>query len=122
MCLPVTGIELPGRLYFIMDFSRDGKRLAVGSNAGVLTIHDVDSGEVLRRFAGHKRIRDLAFSPDEKQLWAIGAAGLGIVWDVETAQPLLRLEGGCVRWSSDGQRIFVRSSPEHAEILTVNKP
>ena len=116
-------LPMPGRNYFIMVFSRDGERLFAGSNGGVLTLHDITTGQELKRFIGHRRIANLALSPDETQLLARDSLGRVIVWDVESAQPLIspsdagesnlvwRTAGGSeLDWSPDNQRILVGTS------------
>jgi len=109
-------LPMPGRNYFIMVFSRDGERLFAGSNGGVLTLHDITTGQELTRFIGHNRIRNLALSPDETQLLAGDGQGRVIVWDVESAQPLISLSGRAVDWSPDHQRML-DWSPDHQRIV-----
>jgi WD40 repeat protein len=101
-------LPMPARGTFVMKFTRDGKRLFVGSNTGVLTLHvlTVDAKTDPQRFViGDVNITRLVLSPDETQLAASDLTNRIIIWDVETTQPLIALEGQVEDWSCDGKRI-----------------
>ena len=106
-------VPVPGRNNMVIAFSFDGKRVAVGSE-DVLTLHDNASGRELRRFTSHGH-RRIAISPDGTQLMASGSNGPVTIWDVESAQPLITLDGTALDWSPDNQRIAV-GTPDGLQI------
>jgi WD40 repeat protein len=63
------------------SFSPDGKRLAFGTEEGMLSLVDVTTDEALRIFEGHNGlVEDLSFSPDGKTLVSVGDGSV-ILWD-----------------------------------------
>ena len=109
-----------------MAYSPDGKRLASGSGtwdatkrafvSGEVKLWDAQTGQEMRTLKGHTAmVVSVAFSPDGKRL----ASGSGDdtnrypprpgevkVWDAQTGQELLSLQGGrSVAFSPDGKRL-----------------
>lgn len=78
-----------------MALSGDGRRLAVCSYESPITVIDVESGNVMRRFrwVTDRRVEALALSPDGTVLAAAGDIQVTELWDVETGKPLLPTEG-----------------------------
>jgi WD40 repeat protein len=81
-------------------FSPDGESLAIGSTGqpenpiGTATVLEVASGEILSTMPGHAGwVWDLAFSPDGERMATVDFRGVGKVWDVATAEPLVELAG-----------------------------
>ena len=83
--------DLPGPVHAVA-FSRDGKRLAVGSGipakTGVVRIYAVPGGELLHDFAGHDDVVfGLAFRPDGGQIASASFDQSVRVWSLSTGKP-----------------------------------
>jgi WD40 repeat protein len=69
-------------------YSRDGKRLASGSEDGTVAVWDAVTGEKLLRLAAHgegrgfHEVSSIAFSPDGSSLATASWDGLVKTWDV----------------------------------------
>jgi WD40 repeat protein/DNA-binding SARP family transcriptional activator len=67
-----------------LQFSRDGTRFATGSEDGVVTLWDVDTGTVVDQFRGHSgTVMELAFSPDGATLYTVSLDRSLLAWDIE---------------------------------------
>jgi WD40 repeat protein len=111
-----------------IDFSPDGKRALVGagdafggSGESSLVLWDMDSGEEMRRFEGHREmVRSVAFGPDGRT--ALGGSqsqdgsldGDLILWDLETGEQVRRFDStddvANVAFSTDGRRALTGSA------------
>lgn len=79
---------------YILAFSPDGKRLAIGYALGKITLHDGDTLESLHVLGGHtKEISALAFSLDGKSLASSSKDGSVRIWDLATLETR-RIFGG----------------------------
>jgi WD40 repeat protein len=98
-----------------LEFSPDGRRLAVGSGEGVVQILDGtplagpgDAGQV-RTLEGHGHaVVGLAYSPDGRRLVSASRDGTAKVWDADTGEDLLTFRGhqaavSRVAWTPDGR-------------------
>ncbi len=112
-------LQVPGRKRMTIVFSLDGKRVAVGGESDILTLHDIASGRELSRFTSHGHSQ-IALNPDGTQLMASGSNGVTI-WDVASSQPLITLDGQALDWSPDNKRIAVGTSDE-LQIWTLPPP
>src|SRR5262249_35195646 len=67
-----------------MAFSLDGRRVATGGPDNLVRLWDLETGEELRRFEGHKEpVPHLALSPDGRRL--LSAAGKAVhLWETTT--------------------------------------
>jgi WD40 repeat protein len=98
-------------------FSGDSKRLAVGCADASIRLYEVDSGELVGTFTGHKQgIAAIAFSPDGKTLASASDDSTVKLWNVQTQQELItdRRLGGTVRslmFSPDGQTLVAGTFP-----------
>ena len=128
VCSVAIDSDAPRGLWAI-DLSQDGSQLAL-SDGRNLTICDVQSGKVRRRFA--RRSRLVAFSPDGKSLLAAGAWVQR--WDLETGksvypEPFLDKPVGAtiLRWSADSKRLLTvwpgegvtQSRPDRSDLVAV---
>jgi WD40 repeat protein len=110
-----------------MAWSPDGSMLASGSVEGVRVwaVHDRDSAEaaallrtLLRTLEGHTNVSSVAWSPDGTRLAsALWDDKLAIVWDVETGEQVLTLQGHTdevlsVTWSPDGSELASGSADQ----------
>ena len=76
-----------------LEFSQDGKRLAIsGDNTGALW--DIAAGRVVQTFAGHKsRVTSARFSPDQKMIATASWDATVRLWEVATGKELAVLTG-----------------------------
>ena len=78
-----------------LAFSPDSRTIAVGSWPGGVTLHDSESGRLIRTFEGLATpVRGLEFTPDGRMLIAGASEGKIIAWDVESGQERLRFDRG----------------------------
>jgi WD40 repeat protein len=82
--------------------SADGKLIASSSNAGVVLIHDADTGKELRRLGVGFAVHQLAFSGDAKVV-AMSGPGVGL-WEHPAAGKITWLKAGA--W--EGRLAFAR--------------
>ena len=74
--------------------SPDGRALLTGSDDGLITVWDLDSGQIRGQFAGHRdAVIAIAYSPDGQQILSGSRDDTAILWDLATGQILHRLEG-----------------------------
>jgi WD40 repeat protein len=69
-------------------FSPDGRTLAGGDSSGAVDLWEVETGRLVRAFAGDGRVNSLAFGEGGRAL----VSG-GTVWDVASGRELRRFEG-----------------------------
>jgi tetratricopeptide (TPR) repeat protein len=73
-------------------FSSDGKLLAAGNNAGVVSVLDLERRDVIASFPGHEAgIVSLAFFPDGETL-AVRSLGKIRLWDLPSKQERITLK------------------------------
>lgn len=82
-----------------MDFSPDGKTLAVAVLSKIVHVYDVTTGQRIQKLKGHKgwwifgSVHSIAFSPDGKILATAGADKTICLWDVTRGKQIARLKG-----------------------------
>jgi WD40 repeat protein/DNA-binding SARP family transcriptional activator len=97
-------------------FSRDGKRLAIGSEDAPAPVLLDTSGRMLRRLTGGHRggVHSIGFDPTGRWLATSGAHDLqAIVWDITSGRPVRHLphptaneqQAVSVGWSPDGSMV-----------------
>jgi WD40 repeat protein len=111
----LSAFKVPEKVVTCMDFSPDGRLLAVGCRDGSLNLWAVTTGRVAVPLTGHSHwVRSVAFSPDGRRLVSsIGEMGVPAeikVWDAETGIECFRLKGhrdmvSDAKFSGDGKRI-----------------
>ena len=106
-----------------LEFSPDGKRLALADPNGPVTVLDVQSGKVVASGIKHTRnLVSVEWSPDGRRLLTAGSNEEVLVWDAETGTQLLaalRLPEGTVgvaHWSPDGRFILAWSDKRKARV------
>jgi WD40 repeat protein/tRNA A-37 threonylcarbamoyl transferase component Bud32 len=106
-------------------FSPDGRRLASGSQEGLVTVWDAGTGKELRTLRGHAgAVSSVAFSPDSDRIASASQDHTVKIWDVSTGQEVLALSGNdepveSVAFSPDG-RYLASGSGLHGEPGQVN--
>jgi WD40 repeat protein/serine/threonine protein kinase len=96
-------------LDFAVAIDPQGKRLVSGNNDGGLHIWDVNTGEKLKKLAGHDNtIMALAFRPDGLQFASTAADKKVTIWDAVTGAEIRTLPGivaADVKYSPDGRHL-----------------
>ena len=89
---PATTLtDVPGPVH-ALAFSKDGRRLAIGSGlparTGSVRVYDVPGGTLLRDFTGHGDVVfGLAFRPDDTQLASASLDHTVRLWDLVRGRP-----------------------------------
>ena len=94
-------------------YNRDGSRIAASSEAGTVTLYDVDGGAVIATWSAHSvPVRGVAFSPDGSRLVTTSEDQTALVWDVAAQAQVLRLTG------HNGHVLDADYSPDGSLIVT----
>ncbi len=99
-----------------IDFSPDGKTVAVGSSDGTVRLVGIASGREARVLQGHSaRVNSVAFSPDGQTLASASDDNTVRIWQVASRDKLKTLQGHSsdvlsVAFSPDGQTLASASS------------
>ena len=111
--LTITGHTAP---VVQMVFNSTGTQLATVSqnNEDGIKVWDATTGEELFTLPEDNPIFGLAFSPDGKQLAAVGPGGRAVLWDMTTRKQILSLVGHSravfsVAFTPDGSRLATAS-------------
>ena len=79
---------------FAVRFSPDGKQLASAAGDRLIKVFDAQTGEVIRRLAGHAgQVLGLGWKADGKMLISGGSDNVLKLWDVEQGLPLRTMKG-----------------------------
>lgn len=79
---------------YTLALSPDGRRLASGSEDGLIVVWNLESAQETRRLIGHSDlVRGLSFSPDSQQLISASYDDTARIWDMGNWEELVRLEG-----------------------------
>ncbi len=94
----------------VIQFSPDGRQLAVGSSIGVW-LYDVETEKELSMFPG--KCKFITFSPDGRFLASIVSGQVTQLWEVATGQKVLYNDSlpkaSVLRFSEDGKTLFALS-------------
>jgi WD40 repeat protein len=110
-----------------LDFSGDGKEVAIGQSDGRLRVIDLDTGHTNLNIAAHPEvISAVAWSP-KATLIATGSAYLGgpvRLWDAASGKPIGTLEGHTawisqLIFSADGRRLYSAGADQTIRIWDV---
>jgi WD40 repeat protein len=111
-------------IYSIEVFA-DGKRVLTGSCDNEAKIWDVETGEVITTFAGHKDcVVSVRLSPDGKQVLTASRDGRVKIWEVETGK-LLKTIVAHTHWissavfSANGKYVLTGSLDHSAKLWEV---
>ncbi|CDO69809.1 hypothetical protein BN946_scf184803.g7 [Trametes cinnabarina] len=92
---------------YSLDFSPDGKRIALGGEYGSIQILDTYTGAQLQALEGHSKRVNVAFSPTGREILSGSADRMVKLWDVASSACLhtwveFSGEVHTVAWSPDG--------------------
>ncbi len=95
----------------VVEFSPDGRTVAVAGRGRTLELLDAATGERRVEFIGNPSVANgLAFHPSGTRLASVGVYGFMRVWDTATGKEVLTLNGGGdlfgVAWSADGKHLY----------------
>lgn len=86
--------EAHSETVFAVRFSPDGKQLASAAGDRLIKFIDAQSGETIRRMAGHTgHVLGLSWKADGKMLISGGSDNVLKLWDVEKGLPLRTMKG-----------------------------
>jgi WD40 repeat protein len=99
-----------GQQVWAVAFTPNGKRLAAGFTGGSIRLFDVQTGKVVREFAGGDQLRGLAVSPDGRTV-AAAIRNEIMLWDVATGELRRTLRGHSnwvksIAFSPDGKSLM----------------
>ena len=105
--------DAEGRCYAVA-FAPDGETLAVGADNNMISLLDAKTGEVRSHITGHTDyVRALLYTLDGQKLLSGSKDGQLYFFDVETGQPLMRIERvgwtTCIVQSQDGLQFLTCS-------------
>lgn len=97
-----------------IDYSPDGKKLAVGSEAGEVAILDILSPTPIHRWKGHgQRVSSVDWSPDGNAILSTGGDGSCRQWDSETGKMICEAYGySPAEYFPDGTRVMAVKGQE----------
>ncbi|WP_405936484.1 protein kinase [Streptomyces sp. NBC_00726] len=95
---PVREFTHPGAKSGSVDLSADGRLAATGSWDETARLWDVETGSLIREFAGHTRhVLDVHLSEDRSRLLTADSAGTARLWRTDT--------GECLRTLTSDERV-----------------
>ena len=107
---------LPWMVSGDLSFSPDWRFLATSNNQGIVSVHDLNSGEfILELGILSPQVNDLAFSPDGKRLATADIDGTVKIWDTIAWRELLTLS------SHTGPILRVTFSPDSRRLASVDE-
>ena len=106
----------------VVAFSPDGKKILSGSCDATLALWDIETGNIIKYFKGHRNcITSAVFTTDGKNILSGGEDNTMKLWDVATGQTLKTFEGHSDRITSvclsPDNKFAVSSSADNKMIL-----
>ncbi len=122
--LTLASAEPPIRLHILrtsagqvtsVAWSPDGKRVAAGTNVGLMHVWAAPAGGEPRVFRGGGAIRTLAWTPDGSKLKSVDEADQVRVWDLDNARVTQVSQGPDIRaaWSVDTEILAATYTGDH---------
>jgi WD40 repeat protein/serine/threonine protein kinase len=131
--------EDPGEelLMTAVAYRPDGKELAAGTEGGAVLRWDLETGKLLPPLVGHSgTVHEVAYRPGKPkeaekgpvswQLASGGGDGCAILWDLQTAREVHRLEVAeadgvlCLTFSPDGEHLAAGTASRSVRIWNAN--
>ena len=104
-----------------IDFSADGKRLAIGDSSGSAKLVDLDSGKDLIQLAEDSGIDRILFSPDRKFVVTMNSRGSAKVWDATSGELRMQLRARepfqCAAFARFGDAPHIAFGTEGGKLL-----
>jgi WD40 repeat protein len=124
----IAEIPVPAPFFGGIDFSPDGKFIAVGGNDrwgdpndnGTVFVWDVDACKIRWKLAGHSPDNiSCQFAPDGRTLSTVDRTGLIRIWELSTGQERFRITGhrGSTRAYFSPDSALVAGSSNEAPVL-----
>jgi WD40 repeat protein len=105
----------------VVDWSPDGKSIAVAYSEMMIRIWDTESYQPASRYSGHADIiADLRWSPNNERVVSADGGGFVRVWEAATGDEVLSFKTtnslNSVGWSPDGQYVIAATLDPEPEI------
>jgi WD40 repeat protein len=107
-----------------VEFSHDGRWLAIGYRSGTIKIWETVSWKVQQELAASSRTRVLAFSPDDHRLASVGRLDVQ-AWDLVTGKMIATISpplgwGWACSFSPDGRLLATADSDAFVRVYEAN--
>ena len=105
----------------VIEISPDGRLMALPNDAGVIEIWDLASGVLLHRITDMPVgfISAIAFSADGKRIAAVGAESTIKVWELDSVNELLTVNGSAPHFLPDGDHLLLSAANQQTQVWSI---